>query len=313
VITTVQNRTRPLGLGKLMRFAFRQVQLDCRPMNFGHGRGHGSSSVWVRYLCLAAILHCGGATSPLHSAEDSGTDAAPQAEAGGDEQSPAAAEAGTHLDAALSDAGEDVDATSGEGAAPSDATSDEISRDAAAPSDGASNGDASRPPEAGASPCPASVNNLVTPCAPEGLECEFGSDPRTYCDMIATCSGGSWSVADGGASGAPCGPLDPGGICPADYAQLEDAGHASCAPPGTECVYPQGQCSCSEGLLASGRDAGSWACADAPAGCPSTRPLVGTACPQATLTCTYGNCLVAGGIVTCSSAGYWLDEPAVCH
>ena len=145
--------------------------------------------------------------------------------------------------------------------------------------------------------CPPAVPLAGTPCAPPYVPypfeavCEYGSD--LHCTTSAQWEGdaGAWVVQ-------PC--KGNASACPPAFDA--DAG-GSCAVPRAQgaCNYPEGQCGC---VLCGGvcdvagacgpdasPDATTWQCKPwlTPTGCPSPRPLLGTACPTTqAMECDYG-------------------------
>ena len=137
------------------------------------------------------------------------------------------------------------------------------------------------------SACPAVAPNDAMTCTTDGLECEYGNDPRYACRTYASCTAGAWLVTlpTGG-----CDPIPPV-TCPATRA---DAAGALCTPVDAYCSYDGLNCHCTnctlypvvrcEGPLA-------WVC-DAPSAvpsCPPARPRLGDSCGLANGTsCEYG-------------------------
>lgn len=127
-------------------------------------------------------------------------------------------------------------------------------------------------------PCPATLPAAGTPCTPRGSAalCEYGDDPWQNCNTFAYCdSAGAWyTVAP---SEPDCPTTLPSG-CPASFAG------AAGGPCGStlSCRYPEGSCSCSA--------AGLTCTAPAAAGCPATRPRVGSPCSAPCTTWGSGFC-----------------------
>ena len=136
-----------------------------------------------------------------------------------------------------------------------------------------------------------------------GLECEYGSNPSTACNEIATCDSTGWSFS--GASGpSTC----PGGTCPATYADVPQ--NKTCTPLGLDCAYAQGQCNCARTALVSVGDTPVWQCSTPATGCPEPRPRLGSACSQPSLECDYGAC--TGGIAEQCLDGIWQRAETAC-
>src|SRR5580658_370205 len=168
---------------------------------------------------------------------------------------------------------------------------------------GASSGSVSGPP----GPCPTGEPPAGLLCAPDGLECEYGSNPDLACNSLAECEKSVWSYLNG--TGANC----PINSCPLTYDRITEGGH--CEPAGSSCGYPAGTCSCgSEGLIISSLDGSvvgpTWHCVAATPACPSPRPRLGTTCPTDGQFCDYGAC--AGGIAIQCTAGTWQEAFTAC-
>ncbi len=168
---------------------------------------------------------------------------------------------------------------------------------------GASSGSVSGPP----GPCPTGEPPVGLLCSPNGLECEYGSNPDLACNSLFECEKSVWTNANG--TGANC----PINSCPLTYDRITPGGH--CDPAGSSCGYPAGTCSCgSEGppmISLDGSFAGAtWHCTAATAACPSPRPRLGTTCPTDGQFCDYGAC--AGGIATQCTAGTWQETYTAC-
>lgn len=192
------------------------------------------------------------------------------------------------------------------------ASGDSWSWDAALATEDATTVDAPEVADAGvsATPCASTASALVAPCAPVGLDCEYGNDPRRACNTTLTCAGDSWTQMK---TYGDCAPVDPPGACPATYAD-GDSG-ASCSTLNAICVYPEGTCACSGGLAGLITNQWWW-CWPAPSSpCPAVRPLAGTACSQAGTVCDYGSCYVPSLFdeLSCSDGGYWVPNVVMCN
>jgi hypothetical protein len=151
--------------------------------------------------------------------------------------------------------------------------------------------------------CPSVAPSQGSPCQ-ASASCEYGDNPVTSCNTIATCNphGGGW-VLSVPLTGAPC---VLSSACPSTFAAAADAGVAcSAANQSLECAYPEGACGCNS--------SGTFTCSQPPAApCPSKRPSFGTPC-SAEQTCTsYTNDTCAGTTqIACSPcAGTW--QPHFC-
>jgi hypothetical protein len=151
-------------------------------------------------------------------------------------------------------------------------------------------------PDSGPTFCPAKPPTKGGKCSPDGIECEYGSNPNADCNELFDCTGSGWTNA------TPKLACAPQSDCPASYASI--TGHKTC--PASEldltCAYPLGTCICSDGELpVSGGP--FWNCVPATATCPSPRPKLGSACTEDGTTCDYGAC--EGGTAIECKAGYW--------
>jgi hypothetical protein len=168
---------------------------------------------------------------------------------------------------------------------------------------GASSGSVSGPP----GPCPTGEPPAGLLCSPDGLECEYGSNPDLSCNSLAECEKSEWTYLNG--AGANC----PINSCPLTYDKITDGGH--CDTAGSSCGYPAGTCSCgSDGPLRVSLDGSvagpTWHCVPATAACPSPRPRLGATCPTDGQFCDYGAC--AGGIAIQCTAGTWQEAFTAC-
>jgi hypothetical protein len=147
-------------------------------------------------------------------------------------------------------------------------------------------------PDTGSSPCPAAVPIKGSTCPKNGLQCQYGSDPRIDCNTLATCQGTSWQLTLPATSCAGTPPT-----CPAKQPM------GTCTPPGLICGYGSTSCNCSCGPLCGPGGTGYWNCQTAAAGCPATPPNAGTACGTNGTSCRYqcGD----GGSRTCKD-GLWI-------
>ena len=190
---------------------------------------------------LALAVGCGGVTSPTAFEEDS---------------SPLE-------DSTLDDTA--VDDTT----PPDTAVYDTTPQDTGAPDAGK--------PDTGSTACPASVPVKGATCSKNGLQCQYGTDPRIGCNTLATCQGTSWTITTPAAGTCPgtaptCPAKQPTGVC---------------TSPGEICGYGTTSCACSCGPLCGPGSTGYWNCHAATTGCPATPANAGTACPTSGATCTY--------------------------
>ena len=163
--------------------------------------------------------------------------------------------------------------------------------------------------------CPSSPPSASIPssCSDPGVTCEYGSDPNPYCNTVATCTSGTWSVQEPSPSGCPT-PPNPTS-CPATFASVPVGTHCG-ALVGTTCEYPQGNCGCA---VQSGgpypEDASAvalWFCDDPGPGCPMPRPRFGAACSQPGLDCDYSSCTLQTGVNVVCKDGAWENQPIGC-
>ncbi len=175
--------------------------------------------------------------------------------------------------------------------------------------DSGSSGDSGNGSDAGTAPCPSSPPTGGTACTKPAV-CEYGSSPNRACNVVATCSGGSWSLS----APATCGGKNPP-KCPATYASVPRGQSCSDAYP-TDCTYPEGICSCTYSggpVPLDAAAASTWHC-DVPSDpkCPSPRPKLGTACSTPNLLCDYGACTFPDGTAMRCEGGYWNATDVPC-
>lgn len=168
------------------------------------------------------------------------------------------------------------------------------------PSDSAA---ADSAPDDGGAACPATVPTGGVSCAPEGLACEYGDDPRPECHMIADCVAGVFVI-----DASMCTPL-PDVTCPATR---EDAAGAACDPEGAICAYDGLACRCTRCPRGSPVCMGGptmWDC-DAPnpdPSCPEARPSQGAVCSPEGQECTYG---CETDMQRVCTSGFWVAQTA---
>jgi hypothetical protein len=162
-----------------------------------------------------------------------------------------------------------------------------------------------------ASPCPEHDPSKVA-CSPQGLECEYGSNPVQGCDSVATCETTWQTVAP---SDSKCS-AGLGAGCPLTFAGA--AVGSTCSNNGQVCNYPQGRCACAESfggpvIVSDAALQGHWACQDpATAACPMPRAPLGSACAPDGLSCDYGTCRVPGGTAEKCVGGIWVPATVAC-
>lgn len=172
--------------------------------------------------------------------------------------------------------------------------------------DGGNGGDSSPGPN-----CPTSVPQEGASCKIDGLECEYGSDPRSTCNTVVTCMGGGWTIPKSDDPTCPTGTNSPS--CPASAA----AATGSCSDMGLACNYSTSSstefCTCNFMGGPPMQDGGlgaTWQCSFGGAtGCPALRPKIGASCSQPDLNCNYDVCGAPQGLsFQCSSkTGTWVE------
>jgi hypothetical protein len=170
--------------------------------------------------------------------------------------------------------------------------------------------------DGGAFVCPATAPQNGAACTAEGLTCEFGgAGVDRLCSTQAICLKGTSGVATWQvtlpAPGCVGTPDQNPAACPATFTTLPTG--SACPQQGLACVYTQGMCGCVTCFGDSGvTNQNEWACDvfPAPTGCPVPRPLIGSACTQEGLTCSYGEqCGVVGGPDLGCQGGRWASLP----
>jgi hypothetical protein len=162
------------------------------------------------------------------------------------------------------------------------------------------------------SPCPVSEPMSKASCSPQGLECEYGSNPVQGCDAVSTCEG-TWQTTAPGDSNCS---TTLGGGCPLTFDGVSQG--STCADRGLICNYPRGRCACTESLggpvmLVDASTPGHWYCQDpGTTGCPMPRPPLGSACTDDGVSCDYGTCNVPGGSAEQCEDGIWKPEAVPC-
>jgi len=88
-------------------------------------------------------------------------------------------------------------------------------------------------PGPGPSPyCPQSEPTYGDACSKPNLECEYGSDPRSTCNDLWTCTSSGWAMAK---AGDPTCPSTSSPSCPPSLSGVEVGG--ACGDPGAVCNY----------------------------------------------------------------------------
>ena len=159
--------------------------------------------------------------------------------------------------------------------------------------------------DGGTAGCPASPPTSGASCGSDGLECEYGSDARLACNVLATCQAGSWQISQG----ADCFESQPGeNGCPLDRSSIQPG--TACSTQ-TTCDYDGGVCACG---FSGHPPTEEWVCDGPPdQGCPYPRPKLGTPCNSvAQIICNYGSCSALGGSSQICQNGTWHFEDVPC-
>ncbi len=146
--------------------------------------------------------------------------------------------------------------------------------------------------------CPATYAAALSASSCDTAQCVYPEGTCTCEVATANAPGTLWACTS---------PPLPAG-CPTTIAEAQSSG--TCRSNALSCYYPGGTCTCFVG------DGGApWACTVPEAGCPATRPRLGTPCDQATpQRCTYipVGCSFPTGDLRCtpSSCGsIWTSGP----
>ncbi len=157
--------------------------------------------------------------------------------------------------------------------------------------------------------CPTAQPSDGASCSHDGLSCEYGSDPRYTCNWLATCSSGTWSVSTSNDAYCPTPATNPS-ACPATYGAAQQG--SACTAVDVPCSYAEGWCSCvfvgGPPIPDGGGPDSIWMCGGSlSAGCPASRPRIGTPCTASGVMCAYAPCNTPDGLaVACDpSTGTW--------
>lgn len=89
-------------------------------------------------------------------------------------------------------------------------------------------------------PCPATLPEAGSPCSPDKLDCEYGSDPRLGCNATVECSPNKgWQIIFDGGPAPYCEQPERGGACDLGPEAIL-AG--DCLEAGTSCLTDAGVC-----------------------------------------------------------------------
>jgi hypothetical protein len=157
-------------------------------------------------------------------------------------------------------------------------------------------------------PCPAEAPPATTVChSLASSACEYGKDIRPSCRVSATCSAGTWSVAQPGCAALP-GAGQSG--CPADVTANDTActGNVGllCDMAGSSGAAAGSMCACVAGVE-------RWTCLalDIDGACPSLVPGLGSTC-LTPMTCPYGVCGTTAAAGRECASGVWVDATSGC-
>lgn len=181
--------------------------------------------------------------------------------------------------------------------APADGASDSVS-------DSSSDTSPDTSPDTGPWGCPA-TQPFSGACAPVGLECGYGDDPRPGCRPVAKCTASGWS------SGVGACPPPPTTTCPTTIA---DAEGKVCTVVGAFCAYGDRVCGCGNCFGGPCGGDAKWVCDpknDDPS-CPSKLPNLGTPCAKEGAKCVYGTCAAGNIAGRVCKGGFYRDEPMAC-
>jgi hypothetical protein len=146
--------------------------------------------------------------------------------------------------------------------------------------------------------CPSS-SPVGLPCAPPGLQCEYGPYFDPYCNDVVWCDNGTFVDAPPQTDCAAKYEFDAG--CPAEPPD----GGTSCPALNAACDYAGAHCICTSACVAIKQ---SWLCIASPPNCPLARPRFGTACDSDGQKCVYGDDCCGGLGVVCVD-GMWQRVP----
>ena len=151
--------------------------------------------------------------------------------------------------------------------------------------------------------------------------CEYGDHFDSRCNTLAGCrynqvdgpENSWWLVTEQATSCAE--PSNPPG-CPADYSEVPDG--STCTETDLNCGYAQGTCGCVQEYRDTFFASPQWVCVPLEPGCPSTRPALGSPCPDdiegTFLACDYGRCFYGGRLsVGCSPGRHWVETSVECQ
>lgn len=139
--------------------------------------------------------------------------------------------------------------------------------------------------------CPATEPRVGTPCSSAGLECDYNDDSGTGC-ATARCGQRGGATLEWGPAPSPATCRVNGSDCPAGFSSLAEGAACPLNAAGRRCAYAEGACGCTP-CLGDGGTRQAWKCLPwsvAGAGCPTPRPLTGSACATDKLICDWDQC-----------------------
>ncbi len=161
--------------------------------------------------------------------------------------------------------------------------------------------------------CPYSEPSPGTSCAPEGIDCEYGTSNGVCANPYIDCENGKWTEPPP-TPGPACLPSTG---CPSDESQVQVG--TACGDQDLECNFSTGRCTCSDqtgGPIQVNPDGGpiprEWRCEQPQTGCSATRPRLGSACSQEGQPCNYGSCDMPDSIMIQCESGLWVSTPYAC-
>jgi hypothetical protein len=163
--------------------------------------------------------------------------------------------------------------------------------------------------------CPNTEPSPGTSCAPEGIDCEYGTSNGSCNNPDIQCTNGEWKLPPP-TPGPACLPSN---ACPTSHSSIVVG--QDCGAEELECNYPgQGRCTCATkgfgGPPLADPDGGPipnvWECEQPTSGCAVDRPRLGSACTTEGQSCTYGGCDMPDSVSIGCTNGVWVNEPFAC-
>ena len=142
--------------------------------------------------------------------------------------------------------------------------------------------------DAAAWTCPSVLPYVGDPCPTPQLSCEFGGDSFGRCARLMQCSAlGKWALV---APGDNCHTNPP--ECPGAPNDLDAGSACPLLAPNDLCVYASETCGCTPCATSVSSSSTQWSCEprSVDSGCPSQRPLIGSACSTQGQSCPWSDC-----------------------